>query len=40
MLEWSGGTFDPEEAEIARILDNFDRLAKKWAPKPCKPKAV
>jgi hypothetical protein len=28
------------EAEIGRILDNFERLAKKWAPKPRKPKAV
>ncbi|PVE45238.1 plasmid pRiA4b ORF-3 family protein, partial [Pararhodobacter aggregans] len=23
-----------------RILDNFERLAKKWAPKPRKPKAA
>ena len=40
MLEWYGGQFDPDEAEIGRILDNFGRLAKKWAPKPRKPKAV
>lgn len=38
MLEWHGGKFDPDEAEIGRILDNFERLAKKWAPKPRKPK--
>jgi hypothetical protein len=29
MLEWYGEKFDPEEAEIGRILDNFERLAKK-----------
>ncbi|RJE78506.1 plasmid pRiA4b ORF-3 family protein [Paracoccus sp. JM45] len=40
MLEWYGGMFDPEEAEIDRILDNFERLAKTWTPKPCEPKAV
>ena len=40
MLEWYGGEFDPEKAEIGRILDNFERLAKKWTPKPRKPKAV
>ena len=40
MLEWHGGKFDPDEAEIGRILVNFERLAKKWGPKPRKPKAV
>jgi hypothetical protein len=40
MREWYGRQFDPDEAEIGRILDNFERLAKKWAPKPRKPKAV
>ena len=40
MVEWHGGKFDPEEAEIGRILDSFERLAKKWAPKPRKPKAA
>ena len=40
MLEWYGEKFDPDEAEIGRILDNFERLAKKWAPKPRKPKAA
>jgi hypothetical protein len=40
MLEWHGGKFDPDEADIGRILDNFERLAKKWAPKPRKPKAA
>ena len=40
MLEWYGGKFDPDEAEIGRILDTFERLAKKWTPKPRKPKAA
>jgi hypothetical protein len=40
MLEWHGGKFDPDEADIGRILDTFERLAKKWAPKPRKPKAT
>jgi hypothetical protein len=40
MLKWHGGKFDPDEAEIGRILVNFERLAKKWGPKPRKPKAV
>ncbi|WP_246831585.1 plasmid pRiA4b ORF-3 family protein [Thioclava sp. L04-15] len=39
MLEWHGAKFDPDEADIDRILDNFERLARKWAPKPRKPKA-
>lgn len=40
MLEGHGGKFDPDEAHIGRILDNFERLAKKWAPKTRKPKAA
>ena len=40
MLEWHVEKSDLEEAEIGRILDNFERLAKKWAPRPRKPKAV
>ena len=35
-----GGQFDPDEAGIGRILDKFERLAKKRAPKPRKPKAA
>ncbi|PTR07662.1 hypothetical protein C8J28_13915 [Cereibacter azotoformans] len=33
MMDLHGGTFDPDDAGIDRILDNFERLAKKWAPK-------
>ena len=40
MLEWHGGKFDPDEADISRILDTFEHLAKKWTPKPRKPKAA
>jgi hypothetical protein len=40
MVRWHGGTFDPEDAGIDRILESFDRLAKKWAPKPRKPKTA
>jgi hypothetical protein len=40
MLEWYGEKFDPEKAETGRILDNFEHLAKKWAPKPRKLKTV
>lgn len=29
MLEWYGGQFNPDEADIRRILDNFEHLAKK-----------
>ena len=39
MIAWHGPTFDPENAEIDRILDQFEHLAKKWTPKPRKPKS-
>ena len=32
MLEWYGRQFDPDEADIDRILDNFERFAKKMGP--------
>ncbi|WP_241691205.1 plasmid pRiA4b ORF-3 family protein [Roseovarius sp. A46] len=38
MVHWSGGNFDAEDAEIDSIIERFDRLAKKWAPRPHKPK--
>lgn len=40
MLEWYGGKFNPDEPEIGRILDTFERLAKKWTPKLRKPQAA
>ncbi len=38
MVHWSGGNFDAEDAGIDSIIERFDRLAKKWAPRPRKPK--
>lgn len=38
MLQWYGRRFDPEEANIGDILERFEGLALKWAPKPRKPK--
>ncbi|SNT43922.1 pRiA4b ORF-3-like protein, partial [[Luteovulum] sphaeroides subsp. megalophilum] len=40
MMDLHGGNFDPDDAGIGRILDSFERLAKKWAPKPRKPKTT
>jgi len=39
MVHWSGGSFDPEDAGADSIIERFDRLAKKRAPRPRKPKA-
>ena len=39
MVGWSGATFDPKDARIDRIVERFDQLAKKWSPRPGKPKA-
>jgi len=36
MVRWAGGTFDPNDAQIDRIVEDFARLAKKWAPRPRK----
>lgn len=33
-----GGDFNSEDARIDRIVERFDRFAKKWAPQPRKPK--
>jgi hypothetical protein len=38
MVHWSGGNFDAEDAGIDSIIERFDRLAKKWALRPRKPK--
>lgn len=40
MMGLHGSQFDPDDAGIDRILDNFERLAKKWTPKPRKPKTT
>ncbi|WP_255524427.1 plasmid pRiA4b ORF-3 family protein [Paracoccus sp. PAR01] len=39
MVRWSGGSFDHEDARSDSIVERFDRLAKRWAPRPAKPKA-
>lgn len=39
MVRWSGGDFDAEDPGIDSIIERFDRLARKWAPQPRKPKA-
>ena len=33
-------TFDAEDAGIDSIIERFERLATKWAPRPRKPKAT
>ena len=38
MVRWSGGDFDAEDAGIDSIIERFDRLARKWAPRARKPK--
>ncbi|RRH67076.1 plasmid pRiA4b ORF-3 family protein, partial [Falsigemmobacter faecalis] len=40
MLDWSGGTFDPEDARPERIAGRLAQLAKKWAPRTARLKAV
>jgi len=39
MLRWSGGDFDHNDAGIDRIVKRINQLAKKWDPRPRKPKA-
>nr|WP_234967801.1 plasmid pRiA4b ORF-3 family protein [Pontibaca methylaminivorans] len=40
LVHWSGGDFDAEDPAIDSIIQRFERLAKKWAPRPRKPKAT
>lgn len=40
MMGLHGGQFDPDDAGIDRILDNFGRLVKKWEPKPRRSKTT
>ena len=39
MVRWPGGDFDAEDAGAETIIERFERLATKWAPRPRKPKA-
>jgi hypothetical protein len=38
MFRWIGRPFDPEDAGIDRIIERLETLARKWAPRPRKPK--
>ena len=40
MLTWCGGAFDPETPDVEHIVDELDRLARRWAPRPRKPKTT
>jgi hypothetical protein len=40
MLTWCGGAFDPNSPDIEHIFDELDRLARRWAPRPRKPKTT
>jgi hypothetical protein len=39
MLEWAGGLFDPQDPDIEAIDRELETLARRWAPRPRKPKA-
>jgi hypothetical protein len=39
-LTWCGGAFDPDTPDIEKIALGLDRLARKWAPRPRKPKTT
>ena len=38
MLTWCGGAFDPENPDVDRLAEELDHLARRWAPRPRKPK--
>lgn len=38
MIRWAGGTFDPDAAPVEAIDSALERLAKRWSPKPRKPR--
>jgi hypothetical protein len=40
MLTWCGGAFDPETPDVEHIAHELDRLARRWAPRPRKPKTT
>ncbi len=40
MVDWSGGDFDAEEAGADNIIERFEWLGEKWAPRPRKPKTT
>ena len=38
MVRWSGGRFDPRQADFIALEAAVDRLAKRWAPRGPRPK--
>jgi Plasmid pRiA4b ORF-3-like protein len=38
MLTWTGGPFDPEDPDIRAVDRELETLARKWAPRPRRPK--
>ena len=40
LLTWAGGGFDPDAPDLEAIVAELDDLARKWAPRPRKPKAA
>lgn len=40
MLRWWGGEFDPRDAQADKVSGRLAQLAKKWAPKPRRPKVI
>jgi hypothetical protein len=40
MLTWYDDAFDPENPDVDRIAEELDSLARRWAPRPRKPKTT
>jgi Plasmid pRiA4b ORF-3-like protein len=40
MLTWCGGAFDPDIPDVEDIADELNHLARRWAPRPRKPKTT
>ena len=40
LLTWAGGAFDPDAPDLKAILSELNALARRWAPRPRKPKAA
>jgi hypothetical protein len=40
MLTWCGGAFDPDFPNVEHIADELNHLARRWAPRPRKPKTT
>lgn len=40
LRSWAGGAFDPDAPDLEAIVAELDALARRWAPRPRKPKAA